>query len=596
MPNLLGKALKYVADGMHYAFADPGAASKARNNFTPMLLDMTRQSQFSAGETMDVDAHMRMAVTSAWIWSDVKLIADRCASHDADVEVRRRTGEDDEEVNNHPFERLLARPNSLMAGALMTRSLAWWYLLRGNAYVFISTQAPGLGEPQELWPLAANTIVPLPGSLHNGRGVLHDRQVIDYEQTIDGHKFTLPGENVVHFRTANPFDYWQGLSPLTAATIGVQTDVTQGKWTRDFFGRDNAVPSAIISLPKELSEDEFEYAKQQIKEQFSDGRKSAVTRAGDMSVQVITQTLEQMQIIASRQFNRDEIDRVYGVPQGLVSGGLSGDSRLAAEIAFARNTVQPLLDYMAAEWTLKAAPYYGADQYFIAAPNVIPQDRALEVAEYTQYAQDRTINENRHERNLDQLALNGELAYLQPLIDEIPVRLFQQLPLLAAVIKPPAPELPPPDETPMDEQTPGIGAMAGQQQPEEETSEMVGKATRDIAIKAELERWRRVAVKEARAGRAPGARAFTSAIIPEAQRRQIASALADCVTEEDVKAAFGIMPAMDEPDIKTHMPETAIITCPLCRHGEVDRYADHGGLCVCKACGCTFDPAIEVAP
>lgn len=44
----------------------------------------------------------------------------------------------------------------------------------------------------------------------------------------------------------------------------------------------------------------------------------------------------------------------------------------------------------------------------------------------------------------------------------------------------------------------------------------------------------------------------------------------------------------------SHSPEIVSMTCPLCGHGEVDRYADHGGLCVCKGCDCTFDP--EVLP
>ena len=46
----------------------------------------------------------------------------------------------------------------------------------------------------------------------------------------------------------------------------------------------------------------------------------------------------------------------------------------------------------------------------------------------------------------------------------------------------------------------------------------------------------------------------------------------------------------------SHSPEAVSMTCPLCDHGEVDRYEDHGGLCVCRGCGCTFDPEVLAWP
>ncbi|KPK84256.1 MAG: hypothetical protein AMJ81_06070 [Phycisphaerae bacterium SM23_33] len=42
-----------------------------------------------------------------------------------------------------------------------------------------------------------------------------------------------------------------------------------------------------------------------------------------------------------------------------------------------------------------------------------------------------------------------------------------------------------------------------------------------------------------------------------------------------------------------HVAERIALRCPLCGYDEVDRYADHGGLCVCVGCGATFDPEVE---
>jgi hypothetical protein len=186
----------------------------------------------------------------------------------------------------------------------------------------------------------------------------------------------------------------------------IRLDKFQTKYLSGFFGRDNAIPTAIISVPQETNENDFEVIKEQIREQFGAGRRSAITRAGDISVQTITQTLHEMQIVDARKFNREEINQALGIPEGLTSGGTSGDSRLATEITFARNTTQPLLDLIASAFDSVLSPYYGPG-YRISAPSIIPQDRSLAVQEYTAYSNDLSINENRKNRNMPALDLIG---------------------------------------------------------------------------------------------------------------------------------------------------------------------------------------------
>lgn len=69
---------------------------------------------------------------------------------------------------------------------------------------------------------------------------------------------------------------------------------------------------------------------------------------------------------------------------------------------------------------------------------------------------------------------------------------------------------------------------------------------------------------------------------------------------EDVVAQMGQgnqlrpMPLSAGELATNHTPEIVTIVCPLCSHNEADRYGDHGGLCVCKSCGCTFDPSVSI--
>lgn len=398
--NRLGRVLRYMADAWRYA-QDSGDAVKAggQRMFADVITEMGRLGAYGAGDVVDTEAAYTLAVTAYAVYSAIKLVSDRAADRRAAFEVKRRMGVDLEDLGNHAFERLLARPNTLMSGSFLKRYTSWWYLLRGNAYVFVASAAPGVGEPSELWPLVASAVTPRPDLMHEGRGVFRGQLVIDYEYQVNGRIDILPGENVVHFRTPNPFSFWEGLSPLTAALTPLQTDAAQALWVRDFFGAKNAIPTAIISVPAETDDEDFDDIKRRLREQFDKGQRTLITRAGDLSVAVIQQTIEQMQVLSGREFNAKAVDRIYGIPEGLITGGLSGDSRLAAEIALARNTVQPLLDYFAEEWSANIGPFYGRD-VVIEAPNIVPQDRALEAQEYQVYSQDQTINENRATRGL----------------------------------------------------------------------------------------------------------------------------------------------------------------------------------------------------
>jgi hypothetical protein len=48
------------------------------------------------------------------------------------------------------------------------------------------------------------------------------------------------------------------------------------------------------------------------------------------------------------------------------------------------------------------------------------------------------------------------------------------------------------------------------------------------------------------------------------------------------------------PLINKEKPRFLDITCPLCQAQGVDVYDDHGGLCVCRGCQCTFDPQVQL--
>jgi len=426
-PNILARGLRYVADAFKYAtipFINP--------LLRKILLDYTHVAGGSVGEEGDVAFYLRLAATNPAVFSAVTTIADRVTDTSL-FEIKHRQGNEWTKVDDHPLPALLRRPNSLMSGSLLLSDCAWWYELLGNAYWFVVTDSPGRGPIREIWPLPADRVRPDPQTLRISP--ITGKPILDYNYQL-GSIITLPGENVVHFRTANPFDPWRGLSKLSPLQANMRMDFAQLEWLGSYYGKGNAVPASIVSVPPTLSDPDFEAVVQDIQEQFGGKRQTAITRAGDIKVEVIQHSIADMQVVQHREKNAEEVRRVFKVPEGLNSA-VSGQSRLAAETALARDAIQPLLNYMAETMTLVLLPFYGeTGDIKVEAKSVIPQDIAMEIAAYKAYAPDRPLNENRKKQELPPIRLTGKLAEFQQLLDEVPQGL---LPVLSPILMPKAP-------------------------------------------------------------------------------------------------------------------------------------------------------------
>ena len=431
--NALGRAMRYVTEAYQYA-SEPFRSAGKRSSTNPILASILRSAaQFGmGGEDPDLEFYMRLAVNNPEVWSDVSLIADRVGDS-AGFTVQHMVEDEWEDIEKHPFGNLLRRPNSLMPGGLLLRELVWWICFTGNSYWFLVTDEIGEGPITEIWPLPSRNVRPRPDSLR--ASLLTGEPIIDYEYNY-GQMIMLPGENVLHVRNQNLFDFWRGMSPLTALQDTLKTDANQRQWIGSFFGEGNAIPTAVITVPRDVSDDELEIIRQDIISDFGSKRKAAIARAGDFEVETIQHSIDEMKVYDGLNYYGTQFRRVFNVPEGL-TGATSGQARLAAEIALARDAIQPMLNYVAEWLTMTVLPYYedGKEDLRIIADNIIPQDRAMDVTEFQAYSAHKTMNENRQQLDLDEIKLKGELAVFQPFISDVPeqyVELFAQLMMASA--------------------------------------------------------------------------------------------------------------------------------------------------------------------
>ena len=436
---------------------------------------------FFTGEGWNRRADEALAMRTSWVYSDINMIARECSQ--ARLNVLQDKGEEVEEITNHPFEILMRQPNPFMTRSFLMQYTVGWLKLDGNSYWYLM---PGLDGVAEIWPLPADKVEPKPSK---ERGKYLD----GYVYRASGRQWTIPPEFIAHFRQWNYVNIYKGMSDIQAMQLAIKGDEAMQQWNYNFFGKKNAIPTTVMSLPQDTPPGDFELIKDEIISEFGGTkRRTMVTRAGDITVATIGLSQKDLDFLAGREFNREEIDRVYGIPAAVWAKDATRANAMAADKTLKDKTIWPLLVYLSEEITLQVMiPYYG-EALLAAFEDIRPEDRGLRVAEAKTYGPALTVNEYRTE-------------YLKapPLEDE------RGESLMAELLKGPA------------------------------MSEPVMPA-KSTDINGDLKRWRSVAVRLFRKEKDPAEYEFNSEIIPEALKSRILEALAGAETEEEVRAAFAV--------------------------------------------------------
>lgn len=441
------------------------------------------------------DQWERMAITCAWVYSDVNLIAKSCSQ--TSFQVYEQTQEDLTPVVAHEFETLMQMPNPHWSRSLMWEYTVWWLELRGEAYWW--KVLDNAGDIAQIWPLPANKMEPIPDRTKYISGFI-------YKPGGGKKKYVFKPEQICFFRYPNPFDYHRGLSPITAYRTELMTDKQMAKWNENSFSSDSVEIRTLVSVPENMSEPLFQKTRQDLYDQLvREKRRFLITRAGHVNVETFGATQDDMQYMAGREFNRATIDRIYGFPEGYWSADATRANSEAAEYKLAKHKLQPLLNMLSETVTAQVIkPEYG-EQYVGQFDNVVPADRRQDLAERRQDGQFLSTNEYR-EKYLGYDAWEGEVEIGNPA--DVPVVLL-----------------------PRGQPRPGAGMP--QAIDRSRATNLVDRET-----KADLRRWESIAIKRLEDGNEPASYNFTSDYIDDDAAIFINDALQSATTKEEVKAAF----------------------------------------------------------
>lgn len=176
--------------------------------------------------------------------------------------------------------------------------LTWSLVLRGNAYAYLYDFST-LGYPRSLLVLNPDLVT------------VHVNSDGEVEYRLQGQ--LIPATEILHIRGPRPAGSVVGVGVLAAQAQALAHGISLNEFSARYFG-DAAVPSGVIKVPGQLSEEDAKQLQKDWANVHGAGhRKTAVLPSG-MEFQPITATPEDQQLLEARKFSLMEIALMLGIP------------------------------------------------------------------------------------------------------------------------------------------------------------------------------------------------------------------------------------------------------------------------------------------
>lgn len=273
----------------------------------------------------------------------IRMIAESAAA------VKLLAYERNAELSEHPFLKVLSRPNPWQSGPELVDALISYFKISGNGFL----EAVELdGEIRELYALRPDRMKAIAGR----RGY-----PMAWEYSVDGtakHRFDMdlsPGQQlpIVHLREFNPLDDWSGMSPVEAAAFAIDVHNAAGGYNKALLDNSAAPSGALVFDGGEdsngtLSDDQFARLKAQFSEKHTGPQNAGkpLLLEGGLKWEAMGMSPKDLEFVTGKREAAREIALAFGVPPMLL--GIPGDNTYSnyqeARAALYEETVLPLVD------------------------------------------------------------------------------------------------------------------------------------------------------------------------------------------------------------------------------------------------------------
>lgn len=322
-------------------------ATKAATEYRPDLRYREHLSSSAAGaQSMEFsDAYVDYAtVFRSYVW--VRKAINKIAENVAPLPIEVIAGE--EAVPGHPLAMLLNGGNDQMPGVELwqgwvvnmmlagecffeviddRRGNPLWLWLRRPDYVGVR---PDMAPERSYYPTAAGYVVtPDVSTAGGGMGILE-----------------LSPEQMLHDRFWNPLNPWRGLAPIAAVRSGIVIDILSQAWAKLFLER-GARPDYAVVAPQGITKTEKERLETELAFKYGGSgnwHKPIILEDGITDIKTFSFPPRDMEWLEQRQFSRDEVGGIFGVPDEIMGYGKDTyENFQAAMHMFWTLTLRPLV-------------------------------------------------------------------------------------------------------------------------------------------------------------------------------------------------------------------------------------------------------------
>jgi len=240
----------------------------------------------------------------------------------------------------NPLTRLFIHPNDVISGAELWQITSLWMTLRGECF-WLKMREDGnpldIGEdPGQIWPLSPDLFTPnFAGNRLASWTVSLRGKHVPYNAS-DSFKVVLNLWEVVQFKYPNPLSIHRGITPLAAATSGIDLDMQVKSYNRSLL-KNGAEPGGIYSYEGDLDQDEeeLEYQKLEDRHRGSLNANRLTILNGAWKYQPTGLKPADLQHHQTLMWDRDEIFAVLRVPKS--TAGVTDQLNYATQLGQDRN-------------------------------------------------------------------------------------------------------------------------------------------------------------------------------------------------------------------------------------------------------------------
>lgn len=253
-----------------------------------------------------------------------------------------------QEIADHPFLNVLARPNPQQSGVELIDMLVAYFKIAGDGFL----EAVELdGQIRELYTLRPDRMKAIAGR----RGIPSAwRYSVDGMAKADFDMDLPPNRQtpIMHMREFHPLNDWYGLSPIEAAAFSIDVHNSAGGYNKALLDNAASPSGALVYEGEEegddgLSQEQFDRLKAQMEERHQ-GPKNAgrpMLLEGGLKWVPMGLSPKDLEFTSGKREAAREIALGFGVPPMLL--GIPGDNTYSnyqeARLAFFEETIIPLM-------------------------------------------------------------------------------------------------------------------------------------------------------------------------------------------------------------------------------------------------------------